>query len=138
MVANSGSTVVDNSLYAATYETLSRRITARRGSIAKQLPAGPPRTHHHQRQPAKAGQLKTTQERSAGQPDRTGDRLLQLPEISERTTLEEATLRWKRHRGELPFVFKLGRRLVAWERDVLAWIDEQQAKDAEDRASATG
>jgi predicted DNA-binding transcriptional regulator AlpA len=59
------------------------------------------------------------------QVDRTGDRLLQLPQMSEISTLTEPTLRWMRHRGEGPPMFKLGRRLVCWERDLIAWINEQ-------------
>lgn len=64
------------------------------------------------------------------QPDRKGDRLLQLPQMSEVTTLTEATLRWLRHRGEGPPMFRLGRRLVCWEGDLHGWIEEQAAKDA--------
>jgi predicted DNA-binding transcriptional regulator AlpA len=51
------------------------------------------------------------------------DRLLQLPEIAERLgNMPEATVRYKRHRGELPFTFKLGRRVVAYESELEAWI----------------
>lgn len=67
--------------------------------------------------------------RESSQVDRTGDRLLQLPQISEITTLSEATHRWLRHRGEGPPMFKLGRRLVAYEQDVYAWIAAEAAKD---------
>ncbi len=68
-------------------------------------------------------------------PSRKGDRLLQLPEISETSTLTEATLRYMRHRGEGPPIFKLGRRLVCWESDLHAWIEGEATKDAEARAS---
>lgn len=61
--------------------------------------------------------------------NRIGDRLLQLPEVSELTTLSEATLRWLRHRKQGPPMFKLGRRLVTYESDVHAWIAEQAAKE---------
>lgn len=63
-------------------------------------------------------------------PDRRGDRLLQLPQISETTTLTEATLRFLRHKGEGPPMFKLHRRLVAWESDCIAWIEAQAVKEA--------
>ncbi|MFG2002318.1 helix-turn-helix transcriptional regulator [Spirillospora sp. NPDC048911] len=65
----------------------------------------------------------------SSQVDRTGDRLLQLDQMAEITTLSEATLRWLRHRGEGPPMFKLGRRLVCWERDLHAWIAAEAAKD---------
>lgn len=68
-------------------------------------------------------------EEAARPVDRIGDRLLQLPQVCEITTLSEATHRWMRHRGEGPRMFKLGRRLVAYESDVHAWIAEQAAKD---------
>lgn len=63
------------------------------------------------------------------QPDRRGDQLLQLPQISDKTTLTEATLRYLRHKGEGPPLFKLHRRLVAWESDCIAWIEAQAAKE---------
>ena len=37
-----------------------------------------------------------------------------------------ATLRYERHRGELPFIFKLGRRLVAYQSELNEWIDDQR------------
>jgi predicted DNA-binding transcriptional regulator AlpA len=56
------------------------------------------------------------------------DRLLHLPEIAERLgDMPEATVRWKRHRGELPFTFKLGRRVVAYESEVDAYIAGERA-----------
>ncbi|MFW6077940.1 MAG: helix-turn-helix transcriptional regulator [Hyphomicrobiales bacterium] len=54
------------------------------------------------------------------------DRLLHLPEIAEKTTMSLDTLRWKWHQHQLPFLFKLGRRIVAHESDVDAWIAEQK------------
>jgi excisionase family DNA binding protein len=51
-------------------------------------------------------------------------RLLTLDEVAERTRTPLATLRYWRHRGEGPPTFKLGRRVVAREEDVDAWIDE--------------
>ncbi|MBC6462621.1 helix-turn-helix transcriptional regulator [Actinomadura sp. HBU206391] len=66
----------------------------------------------------------------ASPPDRRGDRLLRLPAISEITALSEATLRYKRHCGTGPPIFRLSKNLVCWESDLLAWIDEEAAKDA--------
>jgi predicted DNA-binding transcriptional regulator AlpA len=60
--------------------------------------------------------------------DRKGDRLIHLPEISELTTITVATLRWMRNQGEGPPIFRLGRRLVCWERDLYAWIAEHAAE----------
>lgn len=55
------------------------------------------------------------------------DRLLKLPEVAEMTGVSIDTLRWYRHKGEGgPRTFKLGRRVVAMESDVLAWIKEQR------------
>lgn len=59
---------------------------------------------------------------------RTSDELLQLPHISELTTLSEASLRFMRHNGEGPPMFRLGRRLVAWRGDVVAWIEERRVE----------
>lgn len=63
-------------------------------------------------------------------PDRRGDRLVQLPQIVEMTTLTEATLRYLRHKGEGPPMFKLHKRLVAWESDCISWIEAQAVKEA--------
>jgi predicted DNA-binding transcriptional regulator AlpA len=52
--------------------------------------------------------------------------ILDLKEISERTKMPPDSLRWKRHRGELPWIFRLGRRLVAFEDECDAWIEEQR------------
>lgn len=57
-----------------------------------------------------------------------GSRILQLPEIAERTTLSVDSLRWLRHTGRGPRTFKLGRRVVAFEADVEAWIEAQRDK----------
>lgn len=71
---------------------------------------------------------------TANCPDRSDDELLQLPQMSEITTLEVATLRWLRHNGEGPPMFKLGRRLVCWKSDLLRWIEERAAADARARS----
>jgi predicted DNA-binding transcriptional regulator AlpA len=54
------------------------------------------------------------------------DRLLGLAEIANRTLMPEATIRYKRHRGELPFTFRLGRKVVAYESELEAWIAAQR------------
>lgn len=76
--------------------------------------------------------MKTTQhvQRQSTVPDRRDDKLLQLPEISDVSTLPPDTLRWLRHCGEGPPMFRLGRLLVCWERDLLGWIDQEAHKDA--------
>ena len=56
-------------------------------------------------------------------------RILRLQEIASATGLPVATLRWYRHRGIGPKTFLLGRRVVAYETDVEAWV-EQQAQAA--------
>jgi predicted DNA-binding transcriptional regulator AlpA len=57
------------------------------------------------------------------------DRLLILEEISEKTRLPENSVRYKKHRGEMDFIFRLGKRLVAYESDVDSWIrDQRQAQ----------
>jgi predicted DNA-binding transcriptional regulator AlpA len=68
-------------------------------------------------------------------PSREGDKLLTLEQISERTTIKVDTLRYLRHRGELPFVFRLHRRLVGWQSDTDAYIEAAAARDAQARAS---
>ena len=55
------------------------------------------------------------------------DRLLTVPEIAERTRLSVDTIRWYRHCGTGPRMFRLGRRVVARESDVLAWIEAARA-----------
>lgn len=51
--------------------------------------------------------------------------ILRLEEIAARTGIPLATLRWYRHHGTGPRTWKLGRRVVAYEDDVNAWLDEQ-------------
>jgi predicted DNA-binding transcriptional regulator AlpA len=52
--------------------------------------------------------------------------LLSLPEVAAITRLAESTLRWYRHRGLGPAGFRLGRRVVYREADVLAWIEQHR------------
>lgn len=40
--------------------------------------------------------------------------------------MPEGTVRFKHHRRELPFLWKLGRRLVCWSGDLEDWLDEQR------------
>lgn len=56
-------------------------------------------------------------------------KLLLLEEVAEMTRLSPATIRWLRHSGTGPAMFRLGRRIVAKEADVLAWIEQQAAAD---------
>ena len=63
---------------------------------------------------------------TADREERTQDPLLTLDEVSERTHMPVTTLRYKRHMGELPFLFKLGRRLVAYRSELDNWIDAQR------------
>lgn len=55
------------------------------------------------------------------------DQLLDLSEIAAKLRMPESTVRYKRHRGELPFTFRLGRRVVAYESEVEAYIAAQRA-----------
>jgi predicted DNA-binding transcriptional regulator AlpA len=51
--------------------------------------------------------------------------ILRLQQIADRTGVPLATLRWYRHRGLGPPTFRLGRRVVAFEEEVDAWVAEQ-------------
>lgn len=53
-------------------------------------------------------------------------KILTLEEVSERTLIPLNSLRWMRSQGRGgPRTFKLGRRVVAFEDDVDAWIAER-------------
>jgi hypothetical protein len=55
---------------------------------------------------------------------------MQLQEIADATGVPLATLRWYRHRGHGgPRTFLLGRRVVAYEDDVAAWVEAARAND---------
>lgn len=54
------------------------------------------------------------------------DRLLILEEIADRTRMPLASVRFKKHKGEMDFIFRLGRRLVAYESECEAWIKAQR------------
>lgn len=60
---------------------------------------------------------------------RADDRLLSFEEIVERLPIPEATIRYRRHKGEMGFMFRMGRRLVGWESDLLDWVEAEAAKD---------
>lgn len=51
--------------------------------------------------------------------------ILTIDEVSARTRIPKATLRYYRSIGEGPRTWKLGRRVVAYEDDVEAWIELQ-------------
>ena len=55
--------------------------------------------------------------------------LLTLEEIATKTRVPIATLRYWRATGSGPTTFRLGRRVMAYESDVEAWIESEAAKD---------
>lgn len=57
-----------------------------------------------------------------------GGKLLRLPEIMAKTGFADGTVRSKYHAGTLEPVWKLGRRLVAWEADLDAWLAAAQQR----------
>lgn len=63
--------------------------------------------------------------------------LLYLPDIMEITGMPEGTIRSRYHSGTMPCLWKLGRRLVAWERDLEEWLEAQRAATTKIRASGT-
>lgn len=52
-------------------------------------------------------------------------RVIKIPEVSARTGVPEATLRWWRHMGTGPKSFKIGGRVAYLEADVDEWLAEQ-------------
>lgn len=63
--------------------------------------------------------------------------LLYLPRIMEITGMPEGTIRSRYHSGTMPCLWKLGRRLVAWERDLEEWLEVQRAATTKTRANGT-
>ncbi len=57
------------------------------------------------------------------------DRLLTISEVAELTRLPIATLRFKRYDGTGPHSFRLGRRVLYYLSDVLAWIETHYNDD---------
>ncbi len=53
------------------------------------------------------------------------EKLLTLSEVSDRTGIPEATLRFWRHKGTGPHSARIGRRIKYREADVQTWLDEQ-------------
>lgn len=62
-------------------------------------------------------------------------KILTLAEVSEKTRIPLATLRYYRATGVGPKLWKLGGRVVAYEDDVDAWIQEQY-EAAQNKVSA--
>jgi DNA-binding transcriptional MerR regulator len=56
-------------------------------------------------------------------------KILTLEEVAALTRVPAATLRFWRHKGIGPQSFRVGRRVVYKEADVVAWLDEQIASD---------
>ncbi|RCG29008.1 DNA-binding protein [Sphaerisporangium album] len=54
---------------------------------------------------------------------RSNDRWLTIDEVAAMKRTSPATERWLRHQGQASYYFRLGRRVVAWESDVLAHIE---------------
>lgn len=59
------------------------------------------------------------------------DRLLTIEEVSEITRWEAATLYSRRHRRQRPHSFLMGGKVVYRESEVLAFIAEQEAAEAD-------
>lgn len=55
------------------------------------------------------------------------DRLLTLDEVADLLRTPAATLRYWRHKGTGPKSFKVGRRVIYREADVLLWVEAQAA-----------
>lgn len=62
-------------------------------------------------------------------------KIVTLAEVSEKTRIPLATLRYYRATGVGPKLWKLGGRVVAYEDDVDAWIQEQY-EAAQNKVSA--
>ena len=60
-------------------------------------------------------------------------RHLLMEEVSERTRVPIDTLRYWRQRGEGPPCFRLGRRVVYPERELMTWLRQRAAADAASR-----
>lgn len=56
-------------------------------------------------------------------------KILRLPQIADRTGVPIATLRWYRHRGIGPKTFRLAGRVVAYEDDIDAWVNQARQSD---------
>jgi excisionase family DNA binding protein len=63
-------------------------------------------------------------------------KILTMQEVADLTRLPLATLRWMRHCGEGPPMFRLGRRVMARQEDVEEWIESQRLADLDRRTGA--
>jgi predicted DNA-binding transcriptional regulator AlpA len=61
--------------------------------------------------------------------------VITLAEVSAKTRTPLATLRYWRATGEGPKTFHLGRKVVAFESDVDAWIEAEASKDRSQSAA---
>lgn len=66
--------------------------------------------------------------------DRSNDILLDLEGVCDFKGTTPATERYLRHLGETTYFFRMGRRLVAWKTDVIAWIEAHRIADQESRS----
>jgi DNA-binding transcriptional MerR regulator len=64
-------------------------------------------------------------------------KVLRLQQISERTTVPVATLRYWRHIGTGPPTFRLGKHIVAYEDEVDGWLREQEEGSSRSRPGAS-
>ena len=60
-------------------------------------------------------------------------RLLYMPEILKLTGMADGTVRSRYHSGTMPPIWKLGRRLVAWERELIDWLDAERELTRKDK-----
>lgn len=58
------------------------------------------------------------------------DPLLTLEEIAELWRMPQNSVRYKKARGELEFLFRLGKRVVGYRSDCVAYIEAQRDADA--------
>jgi predicted DNA-binding transcriptional regulator AlpA len=56
-------------------------------------------------------------------------RLITLAEVAELTRIPISTLRYYRQRGEGPPMFRVGRRVMAYEDEVRGWLDAERDKE---------
>ncbi|MEU4225834.1 hypothetical protein AB0F17_16190 [Nonomuraea sp. NPDC026600] len=66
--------------------------------------------------------------------DRSNDVLLDLDGVCAFKGTTPATERYLRHLGETTYCFRMGRRLVAWKTDVIAYIEAHRIADQESRS----
>lgn len=64
--------------------------------------------------------------------DRSSDTLFDLDAVCAFKGTTPATERYLRHLGETTYFFRMGRRLVAWKSDVIAWIEAHRLAEQTD------